>query len=89
MKALALAALLLATPAAAYTDADYCRDTTKADRSVCHAEHLLALADCALDYAWERWAGIESAEAWVADCRSDADAACRECRAAVACEVQP
>jgi hypothetical protein len=84
---LALGALLWATPAPAYTDAQYCVDTLRAERMYCHAAHLEALAQCASDRAFDLWIDTDDAVAQATDCRADADAACVECKADVACDT--
>lgn len=82
---LTLAAVLLAAPVSAYDVADYCRDTMAADRLSCHAQHLSDLADCRAFTAFMRWIGSDLADRDAAECRADADEACQQCKAEVAC----
>jgi hypothetical protein len=86
---LALAALLFAAPVSAYTSAQYCTDTVRAERLFCHAAHLDALAQCASDRAFDLWTDTDPDEvlATAFECRADADAACVECKADVACDT--
>lgn len=90
MRALVAAVLLLAAPAHATSDAvTYCRDILRAERLTCRAEYQAALADCAWTLAYDRWIGLDTANADAVVCRQDAGAAVTECRAEIFCEVQP
>lgn len=81
-------AVLLATSALGYSDADFCRDTIAAERAHCHATHAAELADCAFTRALERWLGVPTANRNATECRNDAEETCRECkRAAEDCGV--
>jgi hypothetical protein len=73
-------ALLIATAAFGYDDADFCRDSIAADRMHCHATHAADLADCAFTRAVERWLGVDDAQRNATECRNDAQEACVECK---------
>lgn len=93
MRALVAALVLLATPVHDYDARAYCADSMRAERVLCHAEHAVALAECSLSLAADRWFGFEDALKDVAACRAEADEACRECKQDVFCDtpttVQP
>ena len=81
LRSLALALLLLPVPARAFSDLDYCRAVANVERQRCHAEHALALLDCAETLALDRWLDTGTALEDVRACRQDAAETCAECRA--------